>query len=572
MRMKLMAIAFLLPLMALADTETVNGVKWTYYVEKNDGKTEAVVGTERLAAARFTAVPRYTRDKITIPSKLGGYRVTGVGDAAFRDCSGLTSVKIPEGVTKILDYGFESCGALASVTVPSTLTSIGKDAFAGCGKLKTVRVAANGDLDEVKRMLRLSGFDLTGVSVVRVTTTARLTVKSGSSTRGSVRGGGTYAAGARVQLKATAKSGSVFAGWFTDKACTKKLDPKGYDNRKPTVTITMPSKAKTVYARFISVKSDGASLRFSDATKKLAKTAKSFTASKALSLSLGFTSKSYPKVTAKGLPSGLSIDARTGKITGKVKKPGAYTVKVTVTSAAGNRITQNVKIAIKAPSWAHGSFYGYGTVVVDGKKVPVAARFTSSSVGKVSGKVTYRGKAGSFTANYASATSTEAYFTVNFAAGGARRAARMTITKKTSGLTYVHARAFLKGSFKLELQKKVSLVRKGKPLAKLVGKSYAFKKGYSGAGLTKKGDKLVVKFEDKDTAKVSGVAGGRTLNGLSVAVMARGKTTADGLTTYELVVPVVAGTIGYYRNIVFKVTIDASKNVTQVSKTFWKIQ
>jgi alpha-galactosidase len=41
------------------------------------------------------------------------------------------------------------------------------------------------------------------------------------------------------------------------------------------------------------------------------------------------------KVTAKGLPAGLSIDSRTGVITGSVKEPGTYPVEISATNAKG---------------------------------------------------------------------------------------------------------------------------------------------------------------------------------------------------------------------------------------------
>ncbi len=64
--------------------------------------------------------------------------VTTIGKSAFRDCSSLTSVTIPDSVTTIGDVAFRNCDSLTSVTIGDSVTSIGKMAFAYCSSLKNV--------------------------------------------------------------------------------------------------------------------------------------------------------------------------------------------------------------------------------------------------------------------------------------------------------------------------------------------------------------------------------------------------------------------------------------------------
>ena len=64
--------------------------------------------------------------------------VTEIGEGAFFGCSSITSITIPEGVTEIADYTFGDCSSLKSITIPASVTKIGAAAFAGCSSLETI--------------------------------------------------------------------------------------------------------------------------------------------------------------------------------------------------------------------------------------------------------------------------------------------------------------------------------------------------------------------------------------------------------------------------------------------------
>ena len=66
--------------------------------------------------------------------------VTSIGDRAFWDCSGLTSVTIPDGVTSIGDSAFSGCAALTSVEIPNGVTAIGGSTFSNCIRLAKVTI------------------------------------------------------------------------------------------------------------------------------------------------------------------------------------------------------------------------------------------------------------------------------------------------------------------------------------------------------------------------------------------------------------------------------------------------
>ena len=70
--------------------------------------------------------------------------VTSIGDHAFWDCSGLTSVTIPDGVTSIGGDAFSGCTALTSVTIPGSVTNVGQDAFYNCSSLTDIYYGGYG--------------------------------------------------------------------------------------------------------------------------------------------------------------------------------------------------------------------------------------------------------------------------------------------------------------------------------------------------------------------------------------------------------------------------------------------
>ena len=70
--------------------------------------------------------------------------VTSIGDLAFWDCSGLTSVTIPDGVTSIGGDAFSGCAALTSVTIPGSVTNVGQDAFDNCSSLTDIYYGGYG--------------------------------------------------------------------------------------------------------------------------------------------------------------------------------------------------------------------------------------------------------------------------------------------------------------------------------------------------------------------------------------------------------------------------------------------
>ena len=112
---------------------SVDGI---YYVVNSDGKTVYVTykDTNYNSYSGSVVIPP------TVTYRGTTYSVTSIGDRAFYNCSGLTSVTIPSSVTSIGHYAFSDCSGLTSVTISNSVTSIGNFAFYNCSGLTSVTI------------------------------------------------------------------------------------------------------------------------------------------------------------------------------------------------------------------------------------------------------------------------------------------------------------------------------------------------------------------------------------------------------------------------------------------------
>ena len=101
--------------------EIVGDYKYAYEVNADGNAT----------ITKFRALVDGSYD-ITIPTDFGRFPVTAIGDDAFRGCSALKKVTIPQSVTSIGDSAFAGCRNLDSLTINDAATSIGNRAFTEC--------------------------------------------------------------------------------------------------------------------------------------------------------------------------------------------------------------------------------------------------------------------------------------------------------------------------------------------------------------------------------------------------------------------------------------------------------
>lgn len=64
----------------------------------------------------------------------------GIAAAAFANCTGITSVSLPNSIKYINDMAFFRCSNITSITMPNSILYIGHQAFYGCSKLGSINL------------------------------------------------------------------------------------------------------------------------------------------------------------------------------------------------------------------------------------------------------------------------------------------------------------------------------------------------------------------------------------------------------------------------------------------------
>ena len=100
-------------------------------IDWGDGNTSIVNNPTTSLTHNYT-------DNLTTHTVIFDGEVTGIGEYCFYDCTGLTSIVIPNTVTSLGFACFNYCTGLTSITIPSSVTSFGNNCFSGCSSLTSV--------------------------------------------------------------------------------------------------------------------------------------------------------------------------------------------------------------------------------------------------------------------------------------------------------------------------------------------------------------------------------------------------------------------------------------------------
>lgn len=179
---------------------------------------------------------------------------------------------------------------------------------------------------------------------------------SGQSGRGSVSGGGVYAIGSQVKVKATpaGKNKYFFAGWYRDENCQERCTSLSADGewRKASVTVPFDSDwgEGGLYARFVTKDEDEISIVCDDEWHVEPTCGTD-------PLVISVESVTLPTLKATTLPSGIKLSG--GKLVvskASSLKPGKQKVVLTAKNQSGNSVSKTVWVVV--PNLTQAVDYG----------------------------------------------------------------------------------------------------------------------------------------------------------------------------------------------------------------------
>ena len=120
---------------AWANAQKVGNYTYTYDLAEYNGTTGACI----------TKVDPKPSGELALPSELGTYPVRHIGREALANCTGLTSVTLPNSLYMIGAYSFSNCTSLASITIPDNVWPFDGQPFKNCSNLAKVDMPSHLD-------------------------------------------------------------------------------------------------------------------------------------------------------------------------------------------------------------------------------------------------------------------------------------------------------------------------------------------------------------------------------------------------------------------------------------------
>lgn len=135
MRKTLLALLITLTALSSAAQSVLrqNGITYTLYTPENSTHYAEVTSNYLTVPSSVEILSTVTKDGINFP-------VITIADDAFLNCTNITSVTIPNSITKIGNNAFKGCKSMTSATIPNSVCLIGKSVFRGCATLSSIEL------------------------------------------------------------------------------------------------------------------------------------------------------------------------------------------------------------------------------------------------------------------------------------------------------------------------------------------------------------------------------------------------------------------------------------------------
>ena len=168
----------------------------------------------------------------------------------------------------------------------------------------------------------------------------------------------TYSAGATAPLKAAANDGWSFAGWYeaydeaTGEFSNEAALAQSVDWRTPSANYVVGDADVTLYARFVKPKDDSIMFDLTEAFANVAYDVDSaerplLSLTNAVDEAVSFESFSLPVVTISGLPSGLSFNGKTMRLSGTPKVSGVHRIVASAKNSSGYSFSQILYVRVE---------------------------------------------------------------------------------------------------------------------------------------------------------------------------------------------------------------------------------
>lgn len=121
----------------------IDGSIFTAFTEEGAEMEFKIISTSEKTCEVSRLKDYRAEGEITIPSEVNSFQVIAIGESAFGKCSSISSVKIPNSITKIGVLAFSGCSDLSTIKLPSSLAAIGYGAFEDCKNLKSIVIPSS---------------------------------------------------------------------------------------------------------------------------------------------------------------------------------------------------------------------------------------------------------------------------------------------------------------------------------------------------------------------------------------------------------------------------------------------